>query len=211
MDSANYNHMVKRVIRKGITVFAPQLLLWSADIYGNAGYDRAKTDQRLKQFGGSITALEVFCIMRSTDYFAGLDNIDENRIGMIGLSYGGMYTLYTAAADVRIKAALSSCWFGERLDNLWTDWKYFNQLNIFSDEEVGSLVFPRKLYVEIGKYDETFSPEKAEPYLRRLEEYAQKENCSDSLKTKIFEGAHELDKANDGIKFFIENLITKNP
>ena len=206
LDSANYNHMVKRVIRKGITVFAPQLLLWAPEIYGNEGYNRVNIDQKLKQLGGSITALEIFCIMRSIDYFAGLDCIDDSRIGMVGLSYGGMYTLYTAAADVRIKVALSSCWFGERLDHVRTDWFYFNQYNAFVDEEVGSLILPRKLYVEIGKSDGAFPPEKAEPYLTGLTEYAKIEGCADSLKIKVFDGGHELDKADDGIKFFIENL-----
>jgi dienelactone hydrolase len=204
-DSANYNHMVKRVMRKGISVFAPQLLLWKTEIYGNEGYDRVAADQALKQYGGSITALEIFCIMRSIDYLCGI--YDENRIGMIGLSYGGMYTLYTAAADTRIKSALSSCWYGEGLKHLVTDWKYFNQLNIFSTGEVGSLVLPRKLYVELGTDDELFPPENAGPYSDKLKEYAKKENCPDSLKISIFNGGHELDKSDEGIKFFIDGLM----
>ena len=205
LDSDNYNHMVKRVLRKGISVFAPQLLLWSTDVYKSRGYNRNDLDHRLKQFGGSITALEIFCIKRSIDYFS--DFFDENKIGMLGLSYGGMYALYTAAADTRIKSTLSSCWFGERLDHIWTDWVYFNQLNVFSTEEAGSLVLPRKLYVEIGKEDDYFSPEKAELYLKNLEEYAKIFNCADSLKISVFDGDHELDKAACGIEFFIKGLL----
>jgi dienelactone hydrolase len=213
-DSANYNHMVKRVIRKGITVFAPQLLIWDPAYFGNAGYNRTNTDQQLRQLGGSIAALEIFCIMRSIDYFTGLDHIDENRVGMMGLSYGGMYTLYTAAADTRIKAALSSCWCGDRLEKIWaeqntiwTDWMFFDQYNICACEEIGSLILPRKLYVEIGKGDPLMTPENAEPYLRRLAEYAEKENCADSLKTKVFDGVHEVDRSDDGINFFVGNLL----
>ena len=205
-DSANYNHMVKRVIGEDITVFAPQLLLWNTELFGNEGYDRIEIDKKLKQFGGSITALEVYCIKRSIDYFAGLDHIDENRIGMIGLSYGGMYTVYTAAADTRIKVALSSCWFSDRLKYNWPDWVYFNQANMFFDAEVAALILPRKLYIEIGKEDELFSPEDAGADISRLWEYAKNENCADSLRIKIFDGLHELDKSDDGINFFIGNL-----
>jgi dienelactone hydrolase len=205
-DSANYNHMVKRVISESVTVFAPQLLLWDAGNFGSEGYDRIETDKKLKQFGGSITGLEVYCIMRCIDYFAGLDNIDENRIGMVGLSYGGMYTVYAAAADTRIKVALSSCWFNDRLKHNWFDWVYFNQANLFFDAEVSSLILPRKLYIEIGKDDELFDPADAKADIIRLREYAENENCADSLVIKIFDGLHELDKSDDGINFFIGNL-----
>ena len=205
-DSANYNHMVKRVINEETTVFAPQLLLWDPGNFGSGGYDRIETDKKLKQFGGSMTGLEVYCIMRCIDYFAGLDDIDENRIGMIGLSYGGMYTVYAAAADTRIKVALSSCWFNDRLKHNWFDWAYFNQANLFFDAEVSSLVLPRKLYVEIGQNDELFDPADAEADIGRLLEYAKNENCEDCLRIKVFEGLHELDKSDDGIRFFVANL-----
>jgi dienelactone hydrolase len=198
--------MVKRIIRKGITLFAPQLLLWNADIYKGEKYNRADTDKKLKQYGSSITALEIYCIMRSIDYFAARKDIDENRIGMVGLSYGGMYTLYTAAADPRIKAALSSCWFNDRLKYNAHDWTYFNQANTFFDAEIGSLVLPRKLYIEIGANDDLFISGHAENEIKRLKKYAENENCADSLKIKVFDGTHELDKSPDGINFLLENL-----
>lgn len=206
LDSANYNHMVKRIIRKGIKIFAPQLLLWDQEFYKGEKYDRLETDKKLKQYGGSITALEVYCIMRSIDYFAGLEDIDEKRIGMVGLSYGGMYALYAAAADTRIKVALSSCWYSDRLKYNRDDWIYFNQANSFFDAEVGYLVLPRKLYVEIGTKDELFNPDDAKEDIKRLEKYAEDENCTDSLKIKIFDGLHELDKSDDGINFLLDNL-----
>lgn len=205
-DSGNYNHLVRRVIRKGIKVFAPQLLLWGEDVYKGAKYDRIEIDKKLKTYGGSITALEIYCITRSIDYFSALDDIDENRIGMLGLSYGGMYALHTAAADPRIKVTLSSCWFNDRLKYLKDDWAYFNQANAFFDAEVGYLVLPRKLYIEIAKNDELFDPECAGEDIQRLRQYAEAENCADSLKIKIFDGVHELDKADDGVDFFLENL-----
>jgi len=205
-DSANYNHMVRRVIGEDRTVFAPQLLLWDRSVYEGKEYDRNAVDLRLRQFGGSITGLEVYCVMRCIDYFAGRDWIDGARVGMIGLSYGGMYTLYTAAADTRIKAALSSCWFNDRLEYKWPDWVFFNQANLFMDAEVGSLVLPRKLYVEIGTDDTLFDYRKAEADFERLRAYAEAEGRADSLRIKVFDGGHELDTAEDGIQFLLEGL-----
>jgi hypothetical protein len=206
LDSANYNHMVKRIISKDITVFAPQLLLWDLPFYGGKEYDRVELDTKLKQFGGSMTSLEVYCIMRCIDYFAGLDWLDESRIGMIGLSYGGMYTLYTAAADTRIKVALSSCWFNDRLKYPWPDCTYFNHANIFLDAEVASLILPRYLCIELGAFDHLFDYKNAEADIKRLTDYAERENCTNSLKTKIFAGIHEMSRLNDGVWFFLEKL-----
>jgi dienelactone hydrolase len=203
-DSANYNHMVRRVLRRGITVFAPQLLLWDTETYG-AVYDRQALDTRLKFFGSSITALEIFCIMRSIDYFSVLDSIDPDCIGMIGLSYGGMYALKTAATDPRIKAVVSSCWFNDRTKYLRPDWSYQGGEK-FLDPEIASLVLPRKLYIEIGGEDELFKARDAKGELDRLKDYAERSSCAGFLKTKIFPGVHELDKAGDGINFLLENL-----
>ncbi len=41
--------MTNRVLAKDVNVFAPQMLLWSVDTYGNE-YDRAKMDAKLKHY-----------------------------------------------------------------------------------------------------------------------------------------------------------------
>ena len=102
-NTANYNDMLKRVRRYGVHVFAPQLLLWR-DEY-NVPFDRRAIDGRLKRVGSSITAIEVFGIMRILDYFEYQEYV--SCFGMVGLSYGGFYPLYTAAVDTRIKSAIS--------------------------------------------------------------------------------------------------------
>ena len=206
-NSENYNHMVKRVVREDVSVFAPQLLLWNIAHCGGIGYDRVAIDTKLKLLGGSITGLEVYCIMKSIDYFSGVDWIDENRVGMIGLSYGGLYTLHTAAADTRIKSALSSCWFNDRLKySNNPDWTFSNQAVTFMDAEIASLVLPRKFYIEIGIDDVSFDYKAAQQDIERLQKYAEKDNCPDSLKISIFNGVHEVDTSDVGINFLLDNL-----
>jgi hypothetical protein len=43
--------------------------------------------------------------MRAIDYLQTLDFVDPDRIGMVGHSYGGHSTIFTAAMEPRIKAA----------------------------------------------------------------------------------------------------------
>jgi dienelactone hydrolase len=48
----------------------------------------------------------VWDVMRLVDYLATRDDVDTNRIGLIGISKGGIETYLTAAADPRIAAAV---------------------------------------------------------------------------------------------------------
>ena len=61
LDSANYNHQTRRITDRGADVFCPQLLLWDSDEYGNA-YERLHIDGKLRQLGGSITAMEILSV-----------------------------------------------------------------------------------------------------------------------------------------------------
>ena len=83
-------------------VFTPQIMLWKVnkpETSIDVPNERAEIDKKLKQLGFSITGLEVFCIRRSIDYLSTLNYVNENRIGMMGISYGGYFLLHTAAAD----------------------------------------------------------------------------------------------------------------
>ncbi len=202
----NYTHMTRRILEKDTVVFAPQLLLWDKNNF-SAEYNRDNADNALKQLGSSITALEIFCIMRSTDYFAAQDYIDADKIGMIGLSYGGFYTMVTAAADTRIKSAYSSCFFNNRLTYNWHDWVWFNAANTFLDAEMAALIAPRRLYIEAGKEDALFDYRTAINEYQRLIPYFEAAGAIDNLRFNIFDGDHMLDRNDDGLDYFIDGLL----
>ena len=206
VGSCNYNHMVNRVLRKGVKVFAPQLLLWNADIYGDRT-DRNFIDRRFKQLGGSITAFELQCLKKTLDWFMGEGNIDTEKTGVVGLSYGGMYSLYFGATDERIDSVYSSCWFSDRRKHNWEDWVYFDAERKIFDTEAASLVFPRKLFIEVAKNDEAFPASDGEKEMRRLKKYAEESGNSDNLRFKIFDGKHELDKDDALLNEFVRTVI----
>ncbi len=68
----------------------------------------------MKQLGGSIAAFELACLARGSYYLVTRSEVDPERVGMLGLSYGGFFALYAAAADPRIGVTLSSCFFNDR-------------------------------------------------------------------------------------------------
>jgi len=208
--SANYNDMTRRILKRGLAVFAPQLLLWNSESFGPE-HEKDTIDRRLKQIGGSLAALDLYRISRSLDYFATHKDIDSERIGMIGLSYGGFYTLFAAAIDTRIKAAVSSCFFNNRKVYDLADWVWFDAANHFMDSEVGALVCPRPLYVEVGKKDSLFNVRHARPEARKLEAIYKRLGITERYCYKEHDGGHELDMSDEGIDFLCRHLEPGQP
>ncbi|MDO9464691.1 MAG: prolyl oligopeptidase family serine peptidase [bacterium] len=203
--SSNYNDMTRRVLRRGVAVFAPQLLLWDSKRFGPE-YEKNTIDRRLKQIGGSLAALDLYRIFRSLDYFVTHKDIDSERIGMIGLSYGGFYTLFAAALDTRIKTAVSSCFFNNRKVYDFVDWVWFDAANHFMDSEVGALVCPRPLYIEVGKKDDLFNVRRARPEARKLKNIYKRLGIMERYCYKEHDGGHELDMSDEGIDFLCRHL-----
>lgn len=201
-DTANYNDILQRVIRHGVHAFAPQLLLWDAKGY-EVTYDRREIDARLKRVGSSIAAVELYALTRILDYFEAQENV--SALGMVGMSYGGFYTLFLAALDTRIKAAISCSFFNTRDQIAWSDWVWHRSAEQFDDAEIACLVYPRKLCIEIGTRDELFDVRYGEKSLERLKKLCG-EVGTDWLTFVPFDGTHEFCKDDIPIEALIKEL-----
>ena len=186
-STTNYNDMLERVIRHGVHAFAPQLLLWN-EKYG-VPFDRRAIDARLKRVGSSITAIEIYGIIRILDYFETQDYV--SRFGMVGLSYGGFYTLFTAAVDTRILSAVSCSFFNTRDRVGWSDWVWQSSAEKFDDAEIACLVYPRRLWLGVGNADELFEAKYAEESFKKLKTLCETVG-TDWVKLTVFDGKHEF-------------------
>ncbi len=202
IDSSNYNDLGARISARGVHTFCPQLLLWHKEIFSGDNRRHA-VDGRLRQLGGSVTAFEVYCISRCLDYFETLPCVN-GHFGMAGLSYGGFYTLMTAAVDPRIRTAHAACFFNSRAAYPSEDWCFANAAYTFYDAELGALVCPRALWIDIADEDFLFSPDPAIPEYERLKAYYAAE--PDKLKFRVFHGTHEYPHDEEPIDFLIANL-----
>ncbi len=203
---SNYNHQTMRLVKRGAVVFAPQLLLWNVEIFGDA-YDRHRIDSDLKQVGSSITALEVFAILRCIDYFVTQPYCNPDRIGMAGLSYGGFFTMMTTAADPRIKSAYASCSFIDAIKyNAFTDWTWKNSANTFLEAEIAAMIAPRYLCFDAGDHDQLFGSDSTKSEFARLKLFFAAQNAEDHIFLKTFDGDHEMDPADDCMEFLFAHL-----
>ena len=187
-DTANYNRILERVIAQGTHAFATQLLLWDKKQYG-VEYDRQMLDARLKRVGSSITAVELYGLKRILDYFEVQKNV--STLGMVGMSYGGFYTLFMTALDTRIRSAISCSFFNTRDQIGWCDWVWQHSAGLFDDAEIACLVYPRKLCIEIGTRDELFDAKYGKQSFARLTELC-REVGTDWVTFIPFDGTHEF-------------------
>lgn len=211
--SSNYNDMTRRLLAQDVNVFAPQLLLWNVKKYfpdsESADLQRHQWDNRLKQCGGSITALEIYCLRKSLDWLSIQPFTAPGKIGMAGLSYGGFYTIYTAAAEPRIRAALSCAFFNDRGIHCWNDWTFFSDALCF-DPEVAMLCYPRLLLIAVGENDPTFRADTACAEAKRLQQLAQAAyGRTDWYEFRLFEGGHEWIQDDHLMVQFIRKIREK--
>ena len=207
----NYTNTGLRILQRGAVVIAPQLMIWNFQAVehgrqSDVKYDRAETDNLLKRFGMSITGLEVAGIMKCIDYGCTLSEVNSNHIGMIGLSYGGYFTMHTMAADTRINVGLNCACFNDRDMYPWFGWTFQESAFTFQDAEVAALCAPRKLYISLGKEDKVFDWLSGEKEAERAKAYFKSMNCSDNLFVTVWDGGHKVKPTAEPIDYLFENI-----
>ena len=193
---ANYHDMVRGGVKRGYIVFAPQHL-FSAE--GFPKDIRNRTDERLRLVGTSLTAVEIAKITRSLDLLLESPEIDRNRVGMVGLSYGGYYTLVTAAVDPRIRVAVCSCYYGVQEGryardelSIPSDFRFPDRFTLFRDADLAALVCPRALQIQAGSKDGVDHREAGVLQAPESAAYYSKLGLPERFHHLVFEGGHEF-------------------
>ena len=125
---------------------------------------------------------------------------------MMGLSYGGYFSLHTAAADTRIKSIYAAAFFNDRTKIGFGDWKYNNAANTFLDAEVAALCAPRRLQIDVGKNDQVFDFLPSIEEGKRAAEYYEYFNSANNFKYNLWDGAHRFDSTCEGFDFFFDGI-----
>jgi len=89
---------------RGFVVFCPRCFLWQ-DV---ASLDEAVSRHRQRHPQALGMAKMLYDAMRAVDVLESLPEVDRKRMGAVGHSLGAKETLYLAAFDERVKAAVAS-------------------------------------------------------------------------------------------------------
>ncbi len=99
-------HLGLKLCRRGFVVFCPRNFLWKHKKPDDYQAEVARFKQQHPETLGMHKML--YDAMRGVDVLASLPNVDANRIGCAGHSLGGKESLYLAAFDIRVRAAVAS-------------------------------------------------------------------------------------------------------
>jgi dienelactone hydrolase len=177
-DDYSYRSMGIRAVRRGFHVMAPlhPTSYGSPDEVSsrpppgseqqNQCYGKNRLHRMALLAGGSLIGLDMMGTSRAIDLLMAAPDVDANRVGLYGLSQGGMTGLYLPTMDQRIRATVCSAWFTSRLSKmigphpLTTFLDYFEEdkflpelISHFQDDDLVSLIAPRAFAVEAGMHD----------------------------------------------------------
>jgi hypothetical protein len=134
--------------------------------------------------------------MWALDYALTRPDVRPDRVGCVGLSYGGRMTMLTTAMDPRIRVAVVSGAlnvFQERVQV--TGYSCGAQiipglLQYGDTPEIGSLIAPRPVIWEAGRKDSLIVPGWAEKAADRMQRAYDAAGAHDSFQVWRFEGGH---------------------
>lgn len=148
---------------------------------------------------------------RLLDFVAGLDFVDETRIGVMGESYGGTLALWTTLTDNRIRATEIICYSDSFADFALRDLNYCGSqitpglFALVDVSDLQGLIAPRPLMVDIAAFDDCFLLPSAVACVDRVEGIYAAAGASDRFARQLFDIGHGWQQ-RDSEGFFARHL-----
>lgn len=149
--------------------------------------------------GKVLCGLQVYENMRAIDYLQSRPEVDGERIGVTGASGGGNQTMYLAAWDERVKAAVPTCSVGNYQAYLGAACCLCEvvpgALGFMEESAVLSMVAPRALMVSSATQDSVqFSVEEAAKSIAGARPVYALYGVGGKLKHAVFESKHDYNR-----------------
>jgi dienelactone hydrolase len=166
---------------------------------------------RASILGMTVLGMDLHDARRALDYLCQQPFVDADRIGVMGLSFGGVMATWMPLVDDRVKAADVICYsdrfadFGMRDVNFCGSQITPGLYALCDVPDLHGLIAPKPLLVEIGSYDACFKVESAMSCYREVEKIYAAAGASDSLELDLFEGGHRWG-GNKTLEFFRKHL-----
>jgi dienelactone hydrolase len=194
----NYDY-ARQLVERGYVTIVPD---WRA--FGER-FDRTSVardpcnviQNSVSWLGYNLLTLDIHDARLVLDYLQGRPEVDDDRLGMVGLSYGGRVTTFTAALDDRIVVAVVSgalnC-FVERIKSRGSCGSQVvpGLLRYGDIPEILGLIAPRPLLIERGIDDGLLPADYFEEGYSRLRKIYEAAGAGDRLSRDDFQGGHRF-------------------
>ncbi len=191
-----------QVVKKGWCAVAPDLFAFGPrlDYVEDArpGFDGGceKPFLNAVQIGKTLIGIRTKDVCTLIDWLGfRKDEFDTSNLACIGLSGGGMMTMYTAALDERIKRAIISGYITEASGSVLPirhcSCNYVPRLNLYADfPDVAGLIAPRPLIVQSGRRDAIFPIESVRSAVASITKVYQALGKPENIRLQEHDGFH---------------------
>jgi dienelactone hydrolase len=201
--SMNYDY-AGQLVRRGYLVFAPELRGFGLRLEDPA-YQDADDPQWISScysvsvnallLGKTLLGMRIYDVIRLIDYIQTRPETSIETLGCVGLSGGGMLTLFTTALDIRITCAVVSGYFNTFRDSIMAIRHCLcnfvpGLVRVAEMVDIAGLVAPRPLLIESGTQDAIFPVDATRKAYADLQKIYKVFTAIDRLEIDIFEGEH---------------------
>ena len=211
-DGDAYHSYARELVQAGFAVLAP---------FNLRSAERRNRIERLCRLADTtLPGIELARLQRLLDVVLADPRIDGDRVGMWGVSLGGLATMFWMPSEPRIKAGVVCAWFNHRRNKMAIpDERYScfletkeehaffrGWLTEFADHDVVSLICPRPLLIQTGKKDGiAWWPQAVEEFEVACTHY-EKLGIAERIAMDLHDGGHEA-RVESGVKFLTRWLM----
>lgn len=203
-DPGLHKDFAVSLVKQGFVVAAPEVLgfgdrrLEEDLASGEPGRNSCfRLSSALLMAGKTMAGYRIYETMRALDYLQTRQEVKDERIGIMGISGGGLVAGFTAALDQRISCAVVSGYANTFADSILTRNHCLDNYipGILLDAEMPDLLglmAPRALFLESGDADHLFGPEGVRTALAQLQTIYSAADHAGQLQADFFAGGHEI-------------------
>ncbi len=216
-DKDGYQHdFALQAVEAGLAAVAIEVMSFGCrrdSINAKRGLGRSACDPSAGAallLGQTMIGWRVYDVMRTIDYIESRRDLDAKRVGCMGISGGGMCTLFAAALEPRIRVALVSGYLNTFRDSVASlahciDNYVPGILEWAEMHDVAGLIAPRPLFVESGEKDNIFPIKASLESFQKVKEIYEVFGAADRLEQETFDRAHSF-WGKRGIPFVARQL-----
>ena len=150
---------------------------------------------RLQMLGKVLMTENLRDALWSMEALRQMPDVDPDRIGCVGLSYGGRMTMLAAAMEPRIRVAVPSGALNVMQERIRGRYSCGAQvipglLEYGDVPEIGGLIAPRPALWEVGMQDGLMVKDWIEPSWERMAKVYRASGAAEKLQRDDFDGAH---------------------
>lgn len=209
-----YHSYARRLVEAGFAVLAPMNL---------RSVERRNRLERLCRLADtSLPGIELVRLQRLLDAVLDDPRVDRRRVGMWGVSLGGLATMFWMPLEPRIQAGVVCAWFNHRRNKMVIPDKRYScfletreehaffdgWLTEFTDSDAVCLICPRPLLIQTGKKDRIAHWPQVVEEFRAARRHYEKLGIADRIEMDLHEGGHEA-RVDSGVKFLARWLMAK--